>query len=172
MIIPSEMTSPNIKIKSSPFHNESMINQLEMFNNRLLKTEKKAPINVSSIIDVECSASLNLPNLRFKTETVPLELDIKTKKLDKLVKESLYILDEIISKKKLTKVVNKKKIFLSILKVLSNFSNDEINISKEELYKRIEKIVMISIAFGTLKELNSKDLKDFDEIVKRRNLFK
>jgi len=172
MIIPSEMTSPNIKIKSSPFHNESMINQLEMFNNRLLKTEKKAPINVSSIIDVECSASLNLPNLRFKTETVPLELDIKTKKLDKLVKESLYILDEIISKKKLTKVVNKKKIFLSILKVLSNFSNDEINISQEELYKRIEKIVMISIAFGTLKELNSKDLKDFDEIVKRRNLFK
>jgi len=172
MIIPSEMTSPNIKIKSSPFHNESMINQLEMFNNRLLKTEKKEPINVSSIIDVECSASLNLPNLRFKTETVPLELDIKTKKLDKLVKESLYILDEIISKKKLTKVVNKKKIFLSILKVLSNFSNDEINISQEELYKRIEKIVMISIAFGTLKELNSKDLKDFDEIVKRRNLFK
>lgn len=172
MIIPSEMTSPNIKIKSSPFHNESMINQLEMFNNRLLKTEKKAPINVSSIIDVECSASLNLPNLRFKTETVPLELDIKTKKLDKLVKESLYILDEIISKKKLTKVVNKKKIFLSILKVLSNFSNDEINISQEELYKRIEKIVMISIAFGALKELNSKDLKDFDEIVKRRNLFK
>lgn len=172
MIIPSEMTSPNIKIKSSPFHNESMINQLEMFNNRLLKTEKKEPINVSSIIDVECSASLNLPNLRFKTETVPLELDIKTKKLDKLVKESLYILDEIISKKKLTKVVNKKKIFLSILKVLSNFSNDEINISQEELYKRIEKIVMISIAFGALKELNSKDLKDFDEIVKRRNLFK
>jgi hypothetical protein len=172
MIIPSEMTSPNIKIKSSPFHNESMINQLEMFNNRLLKTEKKAPINVSSIIDVECSASLNLPNLRFKTETVPLELDIKTKKLDKLVKESLYILDEIISKKKLTKVVNKKKIFLSILKVLNNFSNDEINISKEELYKRIEKIAMISIAFGTLKELNSKDLNDFDEIVKKRNLFK
>jgi hypothetical protein len=172
MIISSEMTSPNIKIESSLFHNESMINQLEIFNNRLLKTEKEEPINVSSIIDAECSTSLNLPNLRFKTETVSMEPDIKTKKLDKLVKEVSYILDEIISKKKLTKVVNKEKILLSILKVLSNFSNDEINISQEELYKRIEKIVMLSIAFGALKELNSKDLKNFDEIAKRRNLFK
>jgi len=64
--------------------------------------------------------------------------------------EYKHIIDKIIFKRKLSNV-NKTKLLLSISKALIKIG--DIKISKKELYERIEKIVVMSVCFGTAKKI-------------------
>jgi hypothetical protein len=44
-------------------------------------------------------------------------------------------------------------------------------ISKDELYIRIKKILALRLVFGILGNLTDKQIKAFDEAVKRRSVF-
>jgi len=47
-----------------------------------------------------------------------------------------------------------------------------LSISKDELTKRIEKIMAMEVMYGMLDDLTPEQIKDFDTAVKRRSFFK
>jgi hypothetical protein len=78
------------------------------------------------------------------------------------------VIDKVISEDEAFKEIDRTK----ILKELSGMIG-EINlhqVSDDELYIRIKKILVLELVFGTLGNLTDKKIETFDEAVKRRNL--
>jgi hypothetical protein len=79
------------------------------------------------------------------------------------------VIDKVISEDEAFKEIDRTK----ILKELSGMIG-EINlhqVSDDELYSRIKKILALELVFGTLGNLLDKQIKTFDEAVKRRSVF-
>ena len=79
------------------------------------------------------------------------------------------VIDKVISEDEAFKEIDKTK----LLKELSGMIG-EINlhqVSDDELYIRIKKILVLELVFGALVNLTDKQIKAFDEAVKRRSVF-
>jgi hypothetical protein len=79
------------------------------------------------------------------------------------------VIDKVISEDEAFKEIDRTK----ILKELSGMIG-EINlhqVSDDELYIRIKKILVLELVFGTLGNLKDKQIKAFDEALKRRSVF-
>jgi hypothetical protein len=79
------------------------------------------------------------------------------------------VIDKVISEDEAFKEIDRTK----ILKELSGMIG-EINlhqVSDDELYSRIKKILALELVFRVLGNLTDKQIETFDEAVKRRNVF-
>jgi hypothetical protein len=79
------------------------------------------------------------------------------------------VIDKVISEDEVFKEIDRA----NLLKELSGMIG-EINlhqVSDDELYSRIKKILALELVFGVLGNLTDKQIKTFDEAVKRRSIF-
>jgi hypothetical protein len=79
------------------------------------------------------------------------------------------VIDKVISEDEAFKEIDRTK----LLKELSGMIG-EINlhqVSDDELYIRIKKILVLQLIFGILENLTEKQIKAFDGAVKRRSVF-
>jgi adenylosuccinate synthase len=97
---------------------------------------------------------------------------LRREKIRKILKDISNIIEEIISKEDGFKEIDKRRLLNSILEILDGFTVEQLKIPRSELVRRIRKVIAVESVFGILNELSPEQIKDFDEIVKRRPLFK
>lgn len=83
-----------------------------------------------------------------------------------------YFIDEIIQKEKININKTKEEILNDISEILKEIPVEKMEISDEELHKRIKKIIAVESIAGMLNELTSEQRIIFEEEIKRRPLFK
>lgn len=176
-----EITSRNVEIASPLFPAESTSSQLKEIRIgepealRLRSPEKPLFIfilfTLSEIMEIETLTNRYQP-YEFKTETVFAEGFYKRiSQIQCLIKISKLI-EKIIYKDELFKGIDKHKLLKTISKMLSGISVELDEISDEELFERIKRILLLEAMSGILKDLDSQQIALFDEAVKRRPLFK
>jgi len=177
----SEITSPEVKTEIPPFQHEFVrSSEKEIGKGEILGwvlihggkiLEKRFFPKLPSILQIDYSSSIYPQFPEFKTETALSEDFFKKEKLRKTLKDISKMLDEMLVKEEL-KNINKEKLLNSISKILHSFTLEQLEIPTEELFRRIERVVVLEAAYGVLNELNPEEIKEFDEAVKRRTLFK
>jgi hypothetical protein len=136
------------------------------------KTSSSFSLKSSPIIVIDFTSSV-FPHTDHKNETfITEEAFRKEKKIAELSQEISKMLDEIIREKNLQGEIDKEELLNSIMTIFRTFTLRQLEISNDELYKRIKDIVLWESLFGILNELSPEDVKDFEEMVKRRPLFK
>ena len=136
------------------------------------KTFSSFSLKSSPIIVIDFTSSL-FPHTDYKSETfITGEAFRKEKKISELSQEVSKMLEEIIREKNLQGEIDKEELLNSIMAVFRTFTLRQLKISNDELYKRIKDIVLWESLFGILNELSPEEVKDFEEMVKRRPLFK
>jgi len=172
-----EMTSRDVKfppLQQDVFVNSSReeINMSEIlgsFKGEFAKPFFSIP-NLSRILQIDYSSSIYRV-FEFKSETALTGNYSKNEKIKKLLKDISNMIDEIIAREKQFQDVDKEELLNSISNIFNNFTSSQLEISREELFKRIENLVALRAAFGILNELSPEDIKDFDRLVKRRPFF-
>jgi len=136
------------------------------------KTSSSFSLKSSPIIVIDFTSSL-FPHTDYKSETfITEEAFRKEKKISELSQEISKMLEEIIREKNLQEEIDKEELLNSIMAIFRTFTLRQLEISNDELYKRIKDIVLWESLFGILNELSPEEVKDFEEMVKRRPLFK
>ena len=127
--------------------------------------------NFSSILQVDYSLS-TYPSLESKSEPTLPEEFFRKETIMEILKVISNMIDEIIHEKEHFKKIDKIKLLNSISGILNNFTLEQLKIPQDELLRRIRRVIILESVFGILNELSTEEIKDFDEMVKRRPLFK
>jgi hypothetical protein len=167
-----ETTSRDVKTKFSPFQDIFASSSREEISIR--GTPEKpffAVPDLLQIVQIYYCLSSGYQFFESRSETVRTDNYSKNEKIKKLLKDISNMVDEIIAREKQFQDIDKEELLNSISKIFNNFTSSQLEISREELFKRIENLVVLRAAFGILNELSPEDIEDFDELVKRRPLF-
>lgn len=78
------------------------------------------------------------------------------------------IVDRLITKEKLFEKIDKTKVINTISEMLNEIPTKQMNFPEDELYEIIGGILALELVSGMLNELTPEQLKEFDEIVKRK----
>jgi hypothetical protein len=179
-----EMTSQDVETEFPSFQDvfvsssREEISASEILGRRFLSFRGKpseklffAIPNLSSILQIDYSSS----TYRFfesKSETALTEEFFRKEKIREILEDISNMIEEIIHKEEHFKGIDKIKLLNSISEILNNFTPEQLKIPRNELFRRIRKVIILESVFGILNELSPEEIKDFDEIVKRRPLFK
>ena len=139
------------------------------FGEKPIKTRPLSVYYLLAIMQTENVSNRYQPP-KFETETVLTEENFK--KFEKTQISGIIdkILDE--DKEGLLKGIDKHKVLETILKMVSDISLEWNEISDEEFFERIKRILVLEAMSGILKELEPEQIRIFDEAIKRRPLFK
>ncbi|HLB70848.1 MAG: hypothetical protein OIN88_00525 [Candidatus Methanoperedens sp.] len=128
--------------------------------------------DLSSIFQIDSMSSAN-QILKARDELVytkePYRRQIQSSELLRYTSE---LIDKLSGEEVLFKNINKKKLFQSLSGIVAELPPEQLSISKDELTKRIEKIMAMEVMYGMLDDLTPEQIKDFDTAVKRRSFFK
>jgi hypothetical protein len=80
------------------------------------------------------------------------------------------VIDKVISEDEAFKEIDRTKILKELSEMIGEINLHQV--SDDELYIRIKKILVLELVFGTLGNLTDKQIETFDEAVKRRSVFK
>jgi len=94
------------------------------------------------------------------------------KQSSELLKSIAELIDKLSREDVIFKNINKRKLFQSLSDMITKLPPEQISISRDELTKRIEKIMAMEVMYGMLDDLTPEQIKDFDTEVKRRSFFK
>jgi uncharacterized membrane protein YheB (UPF0754 family) len=96
----------------------------------------------------------------------------RERKRDELLKQMSELMDKLITEEDIFKRIDKNKLFKSLSPMLDKLPLERISIPKDELTKRIRKILALEAMFGLLDDLTPEQLEAFEASVERRPLFK
>jgi predicted house-cleaning noncanonical NTP pyrophosphatase (MazG superfamily) len=79
------------------------------------------------------------------------------------------VIDKVISEDEAFKEIDKTKLLKELSEMIGEINLHQV--SDDELYIRIKKILVLELVFGTLGNLTDKQIETFDEAVERRRVF-
>lgn len=181
-----EMTSQAVKTEFHPFQDvfvsssREEISASEMLERWVLSFRGKpfekpffAIPNLSPmILQIDYSSSILRPFPEFKTETALTEEFFRKTEQTKVLEKVSRICDKLTLEEKFLREVDKTKLLRTISEILNEIPPEQLNIIENELFERIRGVLVLEAVSGTLNELTPEQIKDFDEAVKRRPLFK
>jgi len=124
------------------------------------------------ISQIDYSSSRLPLSLEFKSETALTEEFFRKVEQIKVLEKMSRICDKIILEESSFRGVDKTKLLRTISEILNEIPSEQLNIREEELFERIRGVLALEVVSGILNELTPEHIKDFDEAVKRRPLFK
>jgi len=182
--MPCTMTSQDVRTEFPPFQNvfasssREEISPGEILERWFLSSRGKPfqkPLFVVPNFPLMRQVDYSSPIDQFrqpKSEMVLVEEFLRKEKIREILEDISDMIDEIIHKGERFKEIDKIKLLNSISEILNNFTPEQLKIPRNELFRRIRKVIILESVFGILNELSPQEIKDFDEIVKRRPLFK
>ncbi len=178
------MTSQDVKTEFHPFQDvfenssREEISMSEILERWFLSFREKhfeKPFfvipNLSLILQIDYSTSI-YRSLEFKSETALTEEFFRKLEQTKVLEKVSRIYDKLTLEEKFLRDVDKTKLLRTISEILNEISPEQLNILENELFERIRGVLVLEAVSGTLNELTPEQIKDFDEAVKRRSLFK
>jgi hypothetical protein len=127
--------------------------------------------NFLPILQIDYS-SLIYQAFEFKSETVLTEDFFRKVEQIKVLEKVSRICDKLISEEISFRGVNKTKLLRTISEILNEIPSEKLDICEENLFERIRGVLALEAVSGILNELTPEQIKDFDEAVERRPLFK
>lgn len=176
-----EITSPDVKAEFHPFQDAFVNSSREeisvseildkwflSFKGKLFQKPFFTIPNLLPLLQIDYSSSI-YQFLEFKSETALTEEFFR--KVELLEKISI-IFDKLTLEENFFREVDKTKLLRTISEISNEIPSEQLNIPEEELFERIRGVLALEVVSGTLNELTPEQIKDFDEAVKRRPLFK
>jgi hypothetical protein len=180
-----EMTSQDVKTEFYPFQDvfvgssREEISPSEILERWFLNFRGKpfekpffAIPNLSQISEIDFSSSVYNRFIKFKSETTLTEKFFKKTEHRNVLKDVSRILDKLVLEESFFREIDKKELLKTISEILNEIPIEQLEISENELCKRIRRVLILESASGILNELTPEQIKDFDEAIKRRPLFK
>jgi len=179
-----EMTSQDVKTEFPPFQDVFVSSSKEeiiasQILERWLLSFRGKPFekpfftipNLSPILQIDSSSSI-YRFLQFKSETALTGEFYRKEEQSELLEKVSRICDKLILEESSFRGVDKTKLLRTISEILNEIPSEQFNIREEELFERIKGVLALEAVSGILNELTPEQIKDFDEAVKRRPLFK
>jgi len=92
---------------------------------------------------------------------------------DAILRSISDIINKLVTDKDVFKKVNKTRLMKFLSDLMKKLPEEQfIDITENELFQRVEKIMLVEATAGMLSDLSPKQLKSFEASIKRRALFK
>lgn len=127
--------------------------------------------NLSPILQIDYSSSI-YRFLEFKSETVLTEDFFRKVEQIKVLEKVSRICDKLTLEEEFFREIDKTKLLGTISEILNEIPSEQLNIPEEEFFERIRGVLVLEAASGILNELTPEQIKDFNEAVRRKPLFK